>query len=571
MADKNTAKNVADKKLAGELVQTLKAFRTKRKPHESRWQLQAEYLLPNREILMRGTSTRGMTTHANIFDGIGNHVLQVWADGILGYMASPVYKWNRFMVRRIPGVPDLSAVPQIKKFLQEYEEAMYAEFKNGGFYQALGTFLRDAGCIGNAYCFPAEHSSKRKLVYKVFHPIEMFIGINEDGEVDMLFREYNINYRNALKYFGREKLSEQRYKAAQDTPLKEFKVLWAVIPRGERIKGLKSFRHMPFAAYYVDISEEKILNEEGFESLPAVAYRCILDSGEDYGRGPGSSALKDVKMANQMSETNIAAGQKLSDPPWEARIERRGMIDLRAGGANWVPTGHQLGEIQGLNLGIELPFAVDQLDRIEERIKKHFFYDFFLSLLLAEKQMTAFEVSQKMGEKATVLAPIVYRFIGEGLDGMVDRTARVAGKAGRLPKPPDILYEMGATDLDIEYLGPLYQAQRMLFKTHGIMSFLETVGQAAQYWPEAVMDRINGDELIEDLADAHGLPEKDVRSDEEVKQMREQRAKLQQMMQQAELAKTGAEAGQRMSAAPQPGSPMEALMNAGGVVPGGAA
>jgi len=575
MANVSTAERdetkLAQTKLAQELIKTLGLFKNKRKRHEPRWQLQAEYLLPNREILMKGSNYKGMTTHTHVFDGIGNHVLQVWADGILGYMASPMYKWNRFLVKRIPGVPDLNTVPEIKKYLEEYEEAMYAEFKNGGFYQALGTFLRDAGCIGNAYCFTAEHSRQPKLVYKVFHPIEMFIGVNEDGDVDMIFREYNINYRNALKYFGESKLSKERVKTAEDNPLGEFKVLWAIVPRKERIKGYDHSKNMLFASYYIDIGEQKILDEGGFQYMPIRAYRCMLDSGEDYGRGPGSNALKDVKMANQMAETNITSGQKLSDPPWEGRIERRGMIDLRAGGANWVPTGHQLGEIQGIDLGIQLPFAVDQLERIEAGVKRHFFYDFILSLLLAEKKMTAFEVAQKMGEKASVLAPIIHRFMGEGLDGIIYNSTRVADEAGRLPKPPEILTEMGATALDVEYLGLLAQAQRMLFKTHGIMSFLETAAQAYQFSEEAVHDRINWDEVVEDLANAHGMPEKDVRSDEEVKQMREQRAKLRQMMQQAELAKTGAEAGQRMSAAPQPGSPMEALMNAGGVVPGGAA
>lgn len=568
------AEDVAKKELAKELIKTLELFKKQRQPHESRWQDQAEYLLPNREILMKGSSHKGMTTHSNIYDGIGNHVLQVWADGILGYMASPVYKWNRYKSRRVPGLPDLNDLPEIKRYLQEYEEAMYDEFKNstgnsGGFYQALGTFLRDAGSIGTAYCFPTEHSSKRKITYHVFHPIEMYIGVNEDGEVDMQLREYKINARNALKYFGENKLHAERVKMAEDNPLKEFKILWIVLPREERVEGLKSSKNMPFASYYVDINKQTILSESGFEDMPTMAYRCILDSGETYGRCPGSSAIRDIKMANRMSETNILAGQKLADPSMEIPIEARGMIDLNPGGRFWRPKTIQPGEVRAIDQNIVLPFAVDQLERIEERVKRHFFYDFFLSLLLAEKQMTAFEVAQKMGEKATVLAPIIYRFIGDGLDGIIYRSAMLANKAGRLPKPPDILYEMGATDLEVEYLGPLYQAQRMLFKTHGIMSFLEAADKVAAYWPDSV-DRIDGDEVMEDLANAHGLPEKDVRSDEEVKRMREQLAKLQQMMQQAELAKAGAEASQRMSTAPQPGSPMEALMKAGGVVPGGA-
>jgi len=566
----------ADKKLAGELIKTLKLFKKQRLPHEPRWQEQAEYLLPNREILMRGSNAKGMSTESNVFDGIGSHVVQVCADGILGYMASPVYKWNRSQVGRVPGVPDLNDIPEIKKYLQEYDEAMYAEFKNsggncGGFYQALGVLLRDGISIGPGYCFTTEHSKKRKLLYHVFHPIEMYIGVNEDGEVDMILREYDISNRNALKYFGEAKLSPECVQAAKDHPLKEFKILWIILPREERIEGLKSAKHMPFAAYYVDIKNSSILGESGFETMPIVAYRCILDSGETYPRCPGSNALKDIKMANRMSEVNILGGQKMIDRPMEAPIEARGLVDLNPGGMFWRPSTIPVGQVQAIDQNIVVPFLVDQLDRIEERIKKHFFYDFFLSLLLAEKQMTAFEVSQKMGEKSTVLAPIIYRFIGDVLDRLIERSALLAQKAGRLPQPPDILFELGATELDIEYLGPLYQAQRMLFKTHGIMSFLETIGQAAQYWPDAVTDRINGDELVEDLANAHGMPEKDVRSDEEVKQIREQRAKIQQMMQQAELAKTGAEAGQRMSTAPQPGSPMEALMGAGGVAPGGAA
>jgi len=563
-----------DKKLAQEFIKTLNLFKKQRKPHEARWQKQAEYLLPNREILMRGGNAKGMTTEDNVFDGIGNHVLQVWADGILGHMANPVYKWNRYQVGRVPGVPDLNDIPEIKRYLQEYEEAMYAEFKNsggncGGFYQALGVLLRDGGSIGPGYCFVTEHSKKRKLLYHVFHPIEMYFGVNEDGEVDMILREYNISNRNAVKYFGEEKLHPERVQAAKDNPLKEFSILWIVLPREERVEGLKSTQHMQFASYYVDIKKSSILGESGFEVMPTVVYRCILDSGETYPRCPGSNALKDIMMANRMSEVNIISGQKLADPPWEAPIERRGMIDLNPGGASWLRAQDQPGQLQAVNLGIQVPFLVDQLDRIEARIKWHFFYDFFLSLLLAEKQMTAFEVAQKMGEKSTVLAPMIYRFVGDVLDKTNKRSAMLARKAGRLPEPPDILYELGATELDIEYLGPLYQAQRMLFKTHGIMSFLETADKVAAYWPDSV-DRINGDEVMEDLANAHGMPEKDVRSDEEVKKIREQRAKIQQMMQQAELAKVGAEAGQRMSAAPQPGSPMEALMGAGGVAPGGA-
>lgn len=547
------------KKLAKELIRLLELFRQRRKRHEGRWVELAEYLIPDREIIMKNVNNKGKTTHANVYDDIGTHCLQVWADGILGYTASPGYKWNRFKMRE----NWLNSVPEVKRYTQDFEEVMYDDFKNGGLYKALGMFLRDLGSIGTAHCYVGERVGNSYPLYKMYHPIEMFIGEDEEGQIDIQFREYYITVRNLVKAFGEEAVNPERLKLAEKNPLKEIRILWAIIPREERIEGFLHQKDKKFASYYLDIEKGEILEEGGFDDLPIVSARCILDAGEEYGRSPGSNSIRDVKMSNLMSKANLLGAQGMVDRPLDIPIERRGKVNLRPGGRSYYQYGkYQPDNIRVIETGSSLPAGEAELQQLEARVKRHYFYDFFLSLLMEQKTQTAYEVAQRMGEKAVVLGPIIFQYMYEGLDRFMDRSVGVAQKAGRLPVPPPIIEDRGMSYMDVEYLGPLAQAQRRLFKTQGIVGFMETAATVPSR--EALLDRINWDEVVEDLADAHGVPEKDIRTDEEVKKIREQRAQLQGAMQQADLSKTTAEAGEKMAKKPEAGSPLEQLMLAGG-------
>jgi hypothetical protein len=202
---------------------------------------------------------------------------------------------------------------------------------------------------------------------------------------------------------------------------------------------------------------------------------------------------------------------------------------------------------------------------IDEAVKRHFFYDIFMRLLMERKQQTATEVEEVIGERAIVLAPIIYQYLHEFLEKIIVRTAAIASRAGRMPQIPQAVMDWVADDprrqkngMDVEFMGPLAQAQHRYFKTQGITGFMESVrGVPSQ---AAVLDRPNWDEIVEDLAEAHGLPEKDIRSDEEVHAIREQAAKVQQAMQQAEFAKAGAEVVAKTAKKPEGGSPLEAMM-----------
>jgi hypothetical protein len=272
-------------------------------------------------------------------------------------------------------------------------------------------------------------------------------------------------------------------------------------------------------------------------------------------------------MASGMAMANAIGAQRSVDPAMMAPIELRGQLSNRPGYWNWLEKQFQgQGIIGPMHQNIQMPAGFQEMQVLEEHVKRHYFYDIFLRILMERKQQTATEIEEAIGERAVVLAPLVNQYLSEGPERIIARTASIAGRAGRLPAPPQVIMDWIADNprkakygMKIQFIGPLAVAQQRAFKRQGIRGFMDDV--AAVPSRDAVLDRPNWDEIVEDLANAHGVPEKDVRTDEEVAKIREQRAKLQQAMQQAELAKAGAEAGAKMSTRPEKGSPMEAMMS----------
>lgn len=557
----------AQKDLAGDLAKLLELYRARRKPHDARVQETCEYLLPDREILMRGIDQRGMSTGENVFDDVGTHCVHVWSDGMLGYTASPSAPWAlwRMMDR------ELNKLREAKAYCQDFGEQMYSEFKNGGLYRALAMFLRDLAVPGTASCYVADRPGKPFPLYRVLHPVSVFIGVDADGEIDIELVEYYISARNIVNYFGEEAAGGYRVKQAKSDPLKDIRVLWALVPRTERIEGLLGIQGKPIAGYYVDLERCRLLKEEGFEEMPVITARCILDSGDEYGRSPGSNALRSVKRASIMSMANMLGAQRAVDKPFLAPIELRGKIRRDPGGMGWYERGEYTdGAIWEPYQGMELPVTAEMQYKLEEAVKRHYFYDIFMRLLLEGKQMTAFEVQKIISERAIVLAPIIFQYLQEGLDRMVTRSSAIAGRAGRLPKPPQVIVDWVADNparrkraIEVEYIGPLIQAQQTGFRMFGIMGFMDAVrGVPSQ---AAVLDRPNWDEIVEDIAEGHALPQKDIRTDEEVAAIREQSARVQQAMRQAEFAKIGAEIASKTAQRPEGGSPLEGIMAGQGV------
>jgi hypothetical protein len=140
-----------------------------------------------------------------------------------------------------------------------------------------------------------------------------------------------------------------------------------------------------------------------------------------------------------------------------------------------------------------------------------------------------------------MLAPVLGRLQAEMLKPLIDRSFNILVRSKMLPEPPKQL--QGQT-IDIEYVSPLARSQRS-GDVQAIMRTMEMIAPLSDRLP--VMDHIDPDMLVKHITDVLGVPRKVLRSDQEIVEIRTQRAQAEQaaaeqqeQMQAAQMAQQAA-------------------------------
>lgn len=505
-----------ENKTAKDVMLRLGRLEDIRRPWESMWEEIIDYVIPRLGDI-RGSRKKGEKRGQKVYDGTAVNALELLADGLHGYLVSPSMQWFRLkMADRL-----FEEIPAVKEWLHEVEKALYSAFQRSNFYEAMSQYFLDGGSIGTASMYIEEDIKNDKIVFSTRHPKECFIAEDAYGNVDTLFRRFKITARQAKERFGLENLSDSIKRAAENAPYEEFEFVHAVFPREEYDEAGKDNLNKPFASIYVQAGGQRLAFEGGYSTFPYSVWRWRKLSSETYGRSPASDALVDILGLNQMSKTLLGAAQSAVDPAVNVPAEQKGKVRLVPHGINYYEeTGRTIFPV---NQGINYPVGADREEKKKQAVEKHFKVDFFLMLANAKRQMTATEIVERMGEKAAVLGTTIGRLNSECLNPLIDRVFDIElNRTGSPIQPiPEELLEYGGP-IEVDYLGPLAQAQKRLFRTQGVLSSLEKILPIMQANPETA-DIIDWDTVIRELLDAYGMPGKAVRPEEAVKALREQK------------------------------------------------
>ena len=480
-------------------------------------------------------STPGKKTGLSIYDGTPRSACQQHADGLFGYLYSSTMEWFRLKIAR----PGVARIPEVKKYLQDSAEQLYYAFNRSNFYSVIPQYFFDGCSIGTATIYAEEDVGQGRIVFLVNNPWEIYIAANRYGEIDIIFRKYKMTARNAVKKF--KNLSDRIKQAAKNSPETTFDFLHAVYPNDDRQLGRADSTNKAFSSVYVELEGKNvILSESGYDTFPYSTWRYRVDSGEVYGRSPAADAIVEIFGLNQISKTILGASQKAVEPIYNIPKEMRGKVRLDPGGLNYYEDPERI--IRPVSTATSLPAGEVQQKRLEDAIEKHFHTEFFMLLSRAAMEgrtLTVPQVMEMQGEKGAILGAVVGRLNGDFSDPIIDRIFQIENDAGRMPPVPEILYESGESKIDVEYLGPLAQAQRQLLKTQSISRSLATLEPLAQIRPE-VMDRINFDVVTDRILDSYNFPAEAIISVDDANMVREQRQKKQEMMEMAAMAQEAA-------------------------------
>jgi hypothetical protein len=456
-----------------------------------------------------------------VFDNTARNSLTYFSASMKSIICPTTGRWHRLKSSR----PELEENDDVQRYLQYVSDLLFkVRYQAGSMFPVEADLLfNQLGVYGTSVWYVGEDVGK-KIVYKSIPFNEVYIDRNELGELETVYREYELTASRAYELYGNA-CSKEIKGCLEKEPNRKFKFIHAVELQKDRDLKAKDYRGMKYASYQYEVESQTVVKKSGYRTMPYSAPRFLGMEGLIYGDSPALQAFYDILTANEMGKTILRTGQLQANPPI---LASQGLIDSnKLGMAGAVVRGglDSQGRPTALSMqyGNNLAVTLEMQREVRLAIEKAFLVPLFQALT-QEKEMTATEVEKREVEKAMLLAPMCERIASEWLMPMIERELDVVSQYGLLDGVPDELMFDGS--LGIEFESPFVHLQDSA-KITGMYKWLEANMTMAQADP-SVLDIVNLTEASRKIANYYDVDRVAIRSREEVDAMGEQRAQQQQ-------------------------------------------
>ena len=499
---------------------------------ESHWQEILDYVMP-RKAEITFLRSRGEKRTEVLFDSTAITANNLLAASLQGTLTSPSLPWFSLKLRD----DDANKVRDVQIWLEDTARRMYAVFNESNFNTEVHEMYLDLCSVGTSAIFVEEANEgflQGGLHFNTLHIAEYFIQENSTGRVDTLYRKYKMTARQAVQEFGEDNVGTKIKEAIKAKPDAQFNFIHAVEPTPdyERSVGMKSKTKLPFHSCHVCFEDKMVVRVGGYNEFPYLVPRWSKATGEIFGRSPSYNALPDIKTLNKAVEIGLKAWAKAIDPP--LLVTDDGVI----GRVRMTPAGITVVRsdtaIKPLQIGSNWQITDLKENQLRTAIRQAYYSD---QLQLQEgPQMTATEVQVRYELMQRLLGPTLGRFQTEFLNPLIERVFGIMLRSDALTPRPS---EMEGMSMDIEYVGPLARSQRME-EAIAVERLYQLAMQVVQVDP-TVMDVIDHEQAIRMRATLLGVPKTVLRGEDEVAEIREQRAAAQQQAQEQAMAQQQAD------------------------------
>ena len=471
-----------------------------------------------------------------LYDSTAPIACRQLAASIHGSLTPPLIQWLELVFRSQEMNEDQEAV----EWLEECSRITYQALQESDIHLELNKAFLDLVSWGIAFVFEEEGDEPGSLDFSTPPMKESFFEEGADGQPFAFYRVVNRPYTWWVDKFGADCPDWIRGKyEAGDVESRAECVLAIWKRQGEEFENQDVSKTIepgmrPWGYGWVDKKGKEFVGKEGgYYERPVFAPRWNESSDSRFGVSPGILALADVLTLNEVVKLTLSAAEKAIDPPYEAT--EAGLvsdIDLSAGGITLV---NKQGSLSPLLQTSAFRFDVSNLQKDELRtsIRQAFYED---DLQLKESPaMTATEVNARMDLMQRVLGPTFGYLKTYLLDPLIQRTFNILLRSNRLPPVPESV-KAGNAEMDIEYLGTLTRAVRQ-DRVMNLVGFLDDAARIGEMFPQA-LDKVDVDEIMQSIAEARNVGAKHLRSDIEVKNIRDERKAAAQQQTDVEQAGT---------------------------------
>lgn len=436
---------------------------------------------------------------------------------------------------------------KVKEWIESFTDAILSEmFKSkSNFEISFSQAILDLIIYGTSGTFVQE-GNKTTLNYKTISVKNFLISEDSEGFVDCVILSYKMTKKQLLDKWGDDKdakLSDKIRNEKDDN--KEFDIELIIFPRERYDENKLDQLNMPIAGKWYEVDKQSEIKEIGFSQFPFAVARSEKATQELYGTSRGLLALADSLQVQEISKQHNNLVEKKANPPLVVDGETfDDPINLRAGALNYAKTtnGNTRSPVEPMVVVGDIREDENLMMRKFNTIEKIFFLDKLK--IFDDPRATATQVLELRAES--------YRIMGEFAVGIMQFTEdllnstfdiiykKVYDENGQLIKDnklfnKELPQEIKGKELKIIYNNPVTQSQKMNQATM-IEKFIGNVSNLAQVQPQ-VLDLIEFDKITKKYGDILDIDAHLYKNENEIEQLRKERAEQQKQMESLEQGK----------------------------------
>lgn len=531
------------------LHKRLGALRTERSSFIAHWRDLATFISPRRGRFFIEDRNRGDKRYNDIINSKATRALRISQAGMFAGVMSPTRPWHTLEPQDL----DMMEYAPVKVWLHKVETIQRSIFNASNLYNMAPVMIGEALQFGTGAMFHVDDFENVARFYTQTIGSYM-IAQNDRFEVDTFVREYQMTVAQMVKQFGLDKVSTEVRQAYDRSEYdKWYDCVHMITPNELADPNSKMSSRKPFLSVYYQPGRntsrsDGFLSEAGFDEFPIYILRWSLAGEDIYATDcPGMTALGDIKMLQIMEKRKAQAIDKMVNPPLQ------GPPSLRNRTVTTLPGGLNLFDEAGTGEGLRTVYQVEprlqemllDIHSIERRIDESFFVDLFLAITEIEgiQPRNQYDLVQRHEERLLQIGPVLERLHGEFLSPLVNRTFNQMVRAKILPPPPQ---ELQGQELNIRFVSTLAQAQRAV-ATNTIDKLVGFTAGLAKTGFTSALDKIDADQMIDEYAQAIGVPPRVVVPDDMVAKIRADRQQMEMQAMQMQQVQSGANAAKMLS------------------------
>lgn len=521
--------------LGKQITKTYGQLVEERRPLEKLWKDAYKYTFPFKGQYLISQTNDGITNAVNaqsdqssLFDSTASDSVSLLASSIMSGLTPSAAQWFQF---KIPNVKFDDLPYDVRNWIEYASKQLFGLIHNSSNFNAVAIECFEEMAIAGMFGMYISKEPGENFVFELWPMDTLFVIENPKTQIiDTVYRLVSLTASQAEANFGYDNLPDKIQQVLDSNPNnpQKFDFVHCIRPRDNRNKHPKLSKELPYASIYVCRLSGKVVKESGYNELPVVVPRWTKLPRTPYAVGPINKALPDIKTLNKVVEMMLMNEEMAIAGTYVAKADGYLNPNTIKIGARKVIFAQDPHNIIPLASGGDFRIAFEEIGRLQRQIKSVMMADELEPI--SKNYASATEVATRSQIVRQILAPTFARLNSEFLEALLNRCFNLALRDGSIPPVPS---NLNGVSLVPEYMSSMARAQKMEEVT-AMTQFEQSIGATAQLNP-GVLDVYDFDAASIKKANLLGVPSDVIRSKDQLKRIREQKAaQEQQQIQQAQ-------------------------------------